>query len=401
LMTTVPGYVPGFLQPIENRILMTSTGIRAQVGVKILGDNVDALQKKAFEIERVVRSIPGAIGVAPSRVQAKPYLEIQVDRRAMARFGLSARDVLEVVEAGLGGVNVTTTIEGRERFPIQVRLERSERSDIERLREVLIKTPAGPTIPIGQVASITRVIGPSEIASENGRLRLFVQANVQDRDLGSFVNDIKQRVTRDVPLEPGMTLEFSGQYENLLHARETLKVIFPTVLLVIFLLLYVIYHSVKEAAHVLLAVPFALSGSVFLQYALGYPFSVAVWVGYISLFGIAIQTGVVMVVYLEETLAHMKTQRGEAFGHADLIQAVKDGARLRLRPKVMTVATTIASLLPIMWSDRAGAEVMKPLATPVIGGTISSLLHILIVTPVLFAWLRERELRKTSAPVRS
>jgi Cu(I)/Ag(I) efflux system membrane protein CusA/SilA len=401
LMTTLPGYVPGFLQPIENRILMTSTGIRAQVGVKVLGDNLDALQRKAFEIERVVRSVPGAIGVAPSRVQAKPYLEIQVDRRAMARFGLTARDVLEVVEAGLGGVNVTTTIEGRERFPIQVRLDRSERSDLERLRDVLISTPAGPTIPLGQVATLQRVIGPSEIASENGRLRLFVQANVQDRDLGGFVDDIKERVRREVTLEPGMTLEFSGQYENLLHARDTLKVIFPTVLLVIFLLLFVIYHSAKEAAHVLLAVPFALSGSVFLQYALGYPFSVAVWVGYISLFGIAIQTGVVMVVYLEETLAHAKSQRGAAFGKADLIQAVKDGARLRLRPKVMTVATTIASLLPIMWSDRAGAEVMKPLATPVIGGTLSSMLHILIVTPVLFAWLRERELKKASSASRA
>ncbi|MGE4180422.1 MAG: efflux RND transporter permease subunit [Limisphaerales bacterium] len=394
LMNTLPGYVPGFLQPIENRILMTSTGIRAQVGVKILGDNLDALQQKAFEIERVVRSVPGAVGVAPSRVQAKPYIEIQIDRRAMARFGLNARDVLQVVEAGLGGVNVATTIEGRERFPIQVRLERSERSDIERLPEVLVATPAGPTVPLGQIASVHRVIGPSEIASENGRLRLFVQANVQDRDLGGFVEEIRARVTREVPLEPGMTLEFSGQYENLLHARETLKVILPTVLAVIFLVLYLTYRSVKEAAHVFLAVPFALSGSVFLQYALDYPFSVAVWVGYISLFGIAIQTGIVMVVYLEETLAHRKAERGDAFSQADLIQAVKDGARLRLRPKVMTVATTIASLLPIMWSDRAGAEIMKPLAAPVIGGTVSSLLHILIVTPVIFSWLRERDLRK-------
>ncbi len=397
-MTAVPGYVPGFLQPIENRILMISTGIRAQVGVKILGDNLDALQRKAFEIERVVREVPGATGVAPSRVQAKPYLEIVIDRRAIARYGLSARDVFEAVETGLGGANVTTTIEGRERFPIQVRLERHEREDPERLREVLVSTPSGHMIPLGQLATFQRVIGPSEIASENGRLRLFVQANVQDRDLGGFVADIKERVAREVTLEPGMTLEYSGQYENLLHARETLKVIFPVVLLVIFLLLYMIYHSVKEAAHVLLAVPFALSGSVFLQYYLGYPFSVAVWVGYISLFGIAIQTGVVMVVYLEEFLARKKAERGGAFCREDLIQAIKDGARLRLRPKVMTVATTIASLLPIMWSDRTGAEVMKPLAAPVIGGTISSMLHILIVTPVLFAWLRERELKAATPP---
>lgn len=391
-MTAVPGYVPGFLQPIENRILMISTGIRAQVGVKVLGDNLDALQRKAFEIERIVRSIPGAVGVAPSRVQAKPYLEIEVNRTAMARFGLSARDVLEVVETGLGGMNVTSTIEGRERFPIQVRLERHERDDPDRLRDVLVATPAGQRIPLGQLADIRRVIGPSEIASENGRLRLFVQANVQDRDLGGFVNEVRERLGRELTLEPGMTLEYSGQYEHLLHARQTLRVIFPTVLLVIFLLLYLTYHSVKEAAHVILAVPFALSGSVFLQYLLGYNFSVAVWVGYISLFGIAIQTGVVMVVYLEEMLAKKRKERGSAFSREDLVQAIKDGARLRLRPKVMTVATTIASLLPIMWSDRAGSEVMKPLAAPVIGGTISSLLHILIVTPVIFAWLREREI---------
>ncbi|MCC6232601.1 MAG: efflux RND transporter permease subunit [Verrucomicrobiales bacterium] len=397
-MSHLPGYVPGFLQPIENRILMISTGIRAQVGVKLLGDDLDALQRKVFELERIVREVPGAVGVAPSRVQAKPYLEIAVDRAAMARYGLSAKAVLETVEVGMGGMNATTLIEGRERFPVQVRLEREERDDLERLRDVLVTSPSGRVIPLGQVATIQRVIGPSEIASENGRLRLFVQANVQDRDLGSFVNEIRDRVARDLKLEPGMTVEFSGQYENLLHARETLKVIFPTVLLVIFLLLYVVYGSAKEAAHVILAVPFALSGSVFLQAALGYPFSVAVWVGYISLFGIAIQTGVVMVVYLEEALERKRAERGAAFSSADLLQAIQDGARLRLRPKVMTVATTIASLLPIMWSDRTGAEVMKPLATPVIGGSISSLIHILIVTPVIFAWLRERELRHAATP---
>jgi Cu(I)/Ag(I) efflux system membrane protein CusA/SilA len=191
-----------------------------------------------------------------------------------------------------------------------------------------------------------------------------------------------------------MTIEWSGQYENQLRAQRTLQVIVPTVMGIIFLLLYVVYHSAKEAAHVILAVPFALTGGVFLQYILGYNFSVAVWVGYIALFGTAIQTGVVMVVYLEEMLHKRRLERGSAFNRADLIQAIKDGARLRLRPKVMTVATIVASLLPIMWSTRTGAEVMKPLATPVIGGMLSSLVHILIVTPVIFAWLREGELRK-------
>ena len=395
-LTRVPGYVPGFLQPIENRLLMLSTGIRAQVGVKILGDNLDALQQKAFEIEKLVSQIPGAIGVAPSRVQGKPYLEIEVDRIAMARFGLRPLDVLDVVEAGLGGKNVTTTIEGRERYPIQVRLEGRERDDIERIGDVLVATPSGKFVPLGQVAKIRRTTGPSEIASENGRLRVFVQTNVQDRDLGSFVNEIRERINREIVphLPKGMTIEYSGQYENQIRAAKTLQVIVPSVLFIIFLLLYIVYHDAKEAAHVILAVPFALTGGVFLQYLLGYNFSVAVWVGYIALFGTAIQTGVVMVVYLDEMLKKKQAERGAEFNHDDLIQAIKDGARLRLRPKVMTVATIVASLLPIMWSTRTGAEVMKPLATPVIGGMVSSLIHILIVTPVIFAWLREREFNR-------
>jgi len=394
-LTQVPGYVPSFLQPIENRILMLSTGIRAQVGIKILGEDLDLLQQKAYEVERVVRQIPGAVGVAPSRVQGKPYVEVYVDRVAMARYGLRAQDVLDVVETGMGGRNLTTTIEGRQRFPIQVRLERNERDDIERLGEILVGTPSGKFIPLGQLAKIQRATGPSEIASENGRLRVFVQANVEGRDLGGFVREARERIAREIKLPPGTTIEWSGQYENQIRAQRTLLVIVPTVLAVIFLLLYVVYRSAKEAAHVILAVPFALSGGVFLQYLLGYNFSVAVWVGYIALFGTAIQTGVVMVVYLEEMLKKKREERGAAFNREDLIQAIKDGARLRLRPKVMTVATIVASLLPIMWSTRTGAEVMKPLATPVIGGMVSSLIHILIVTPVIFAWLRERELRRS------
>ena len=305
-LTQVPGYVPGFLQPIENRILMLSTGIRAQVGIKILGENLDALQAKAFEVERIVRSIPGAVGVAPSRVQGKPYLEIAVNREAMARYGLRAAQLLDVVEAGLGGRNVGTTIEGRQRFPIQVRLERDERDDIERLGDILVATPAGQHIPLGQLTDIRRSLGASEIASENGRLRVFVQANVQGRDLGGFVEEVRRRIDQEVALPGGMTIEWSGQYEHQLSARRTLQIIVPAVLGIIFILLYMVYGSAKEAAHVILAVPFALTGGVFLQYLLGYPFSVAVWVGYIALFGTAIQTGVVMVVYLEEAVERMK-----------------------------------------------------------------------------------------------
>jgi copper/silver efflux system protein len=392
-LSQMPGYVPGFLQPIENRILMISTGIRAQVGIKILGDNLDALQQKAFEVERVVRTIPGAVGVAASRMQGKPYLDIEVDRVAMVRYGLRAEDVLDMVEGGIGGDNVSTAISGRERIPIQVRLQSSERNDIDRLGDVLVPTPSGKYVPLGEVANIHREIGPSEIASENSRLRVFVQANVEGRDLGGFVKETQARIAKEISLPPGMTIEWSGQYENQIRAQHTLRLIVPAALFVIFLLLYIVYHSAKEAAHVILAVPFALTGGVFLQWLLGFNFSVAVWVGYIALFGTAIQTGVVMVVYLDEAVKKKMAERGANFTREDLIRAVKDGARLRLRPKVMTVATIVAGLLPIFWSHRAGAEVMKPLATPVIGGMLSSLAHILIVTPVIFAWLREREMK--------
>jgi Cu(I)/Ag(I) efflux system membrane protein CusA/SilA len=393
-MRLVPGAVPGFLQPIENRVLMISTGIRAQLGVKIFGEHLDALQKIAFDVERIIKEVPGATGVAPSRVQGKPFLEVEVNREAMARFGLQAQDVLEAVEIGLGGTNVTTTIEGRARYPIQVRFERRVREDLTRLKDVLVSSQSGKVIPLGQVATIRRVEGPNEIASENGRLRVFVQTNVQGRDLGSFVEEVKERVAREIvpQLPKGTTVEYSGEFENQIRAAKTLRVIVPTVLLIIFMLLYLVYGNAKEAAHVILAVPFALSGGVFLQYLLGYNFSVAVWVGYIALFGTAIQTGVVMVVYLEEAVARKRLERGAAFAHADFLAAVKEGARTRLRPKIMTVATIVASLLPIMWSSRAGAEVMKPLATPVIGGMLSSLLHVLIVTPVLFAWIHSREI---------
>lgn len=416
-LTQVPGYVPGFLQPIENRILMLSTGIRAQLGVKIFGDNLDALQRKAFEVAAVVEKIPGASGVAPSRVQGKPYLEITVDRAALARYGLSAEDVLTVAETGLGGKTATTVIQGRERWPVQVRLERADRDDLDRLGAIPVATPAGSYVPLGQVATIQRVVGPSEIASENGRLRTFVQANVTGRDLGSFVDEVRKRVASSVTLEPGMTIEYSGDYENQLLARQTLRFVLPAVLLIIFVILTMTFHSAAEAAHVILAVPFALTGGVLLQWWLGFNFSVAAWVGYIALFGTAIQTGVVMVVYLNEAVAHAVAAKKNAqpagssgtdetrtlpLSREELIAAIKAGARLRLRPKVMTVATAVAGLLPIFWSMRTGVEVMRPIAAPVVGGMLSSLIHILIVTPVIFFWIHQRSLqRETTAPAAS
>jgi len=421
-MKQVPGYVPAFLQPIENRILMLYTGIRAQVGVKIFGEDLHSIQEKAFEVERVIQKIPGASGVSPSRVQGKPYLNVSPDRVALARFGLSVRDVMDAVETAIGGKNVSVVIQGRERYPIQVRLERSEREDIEKLGRILV-SPGGAAaqpgggagggmssmpavgavpaagmsaqtssqyVPLGMVARITRELGANEIYSENGELRSYVQANVQDRDLGGFVQDVESGLRS---MEWGkLRWEMTGEYENQRRFTQTMQWVFPAVMLIIFLLLYMVYRSALEAAHVMLAVPFALSGGVFLQKLLGYHFNGAVWVGYIALFGTAVQTGVVMVVYLDEMVKKRQASLGASFDYFALMQAVKDGARLRLRPKVMTVATIVASLLPIMWSHRQGAEVMKPLATPVIGGMLSSLVHILVVTPVIFLWLRAREL---------
>ena len=392
-MSLIPGYVPGFLQPIENRILMLSTGIRAQVGIKILGADLETIQQVAYRIEDLVRKVPGATRVAASRTQGKPYVEILPDRLALARYGLNIRDLMDVVEIGLGGLNVSTTIEGRARYPIQLRLARDERDDIEKIGNILVPAKGGFSVPLGQVASIRRSSGASEISSEDGLLRVFVQSNVLGRDLGGFVREVQQRIAQAIELPPGVTLKWSGQYESQLSAQRTLMLIVPVVLLIIFMLLSVVFRSVMEAAHVILAVPFALTGGALLQYLLGYNFSVAVWIGYIALFGTAIQTGVVMVVYLEEALKKKMEELGNAFRLQDLKAAVIDGAMLRLRPKVMTVGTVVASLLPIMWSTRTGAEVMKPLATPVIGGMLSSLVHVLIVTPVIFYWLRRRTLK--------
>src|SRR5438477_633967 len=380
-------------QPIRNRIDMLSTGIRTQVGVKVFGSDLVTIEKKSAEIGRVLRDVPGAADLYAEKITGAPYIEIQVDRTAAARYGISVNDAQDVIETAIGGKDLTFTIEGRQRFPVRVRYARDFREDLEQLKNVLVSGPGGAQIPLGQIADIRIVVGPSMITSENGLLRGTVLMNVRGRDVGGFVEDAKRVVTQRVSMPPGYYIEWSGQYENQIRAKERLQVVIPIVLLIIFVLLYMTYHSAREALHVILAVPFALTGGVFLLKFLGYNFSVAVWVGFIALFGTAVQTGIVMVIYLEEAVRRKIAATGKLTIEA-LHEAVMDGALLRLRPKVMTVATVVAGLLPIMWSARTGAEVMKPLATPVLGGMVSSLLHVLIVTPVIFTAIRERELRK-------
>jgi Cu(I)/Ag(I) efflux system membrane protein CusA/SilA len=395
----LPGVTNIWTMPIINRIDMLTTGIRSEVGVKVFGTDLSVLEDIARRIADVVRQVPGASNVYPEQVTSGQYLNIHVDRAAAARYGVNVGDVQQVIETAVGETVLTTTIEGRARFPVRVRYAPQFRNDPNALGDVLVASREGSQIPLKQVARIEHARGPAMVSSENGLLLATVLLNVQGRDVGGFVEEARQAVAREVALPPGYYVDWSGRWENQERARQRLLVVIPIVLLVIFVLLYFTYHSALEAAHVLLAVPFALTGGVYLLWLLGYNFSVAVWVGFIALFGTAVQTGVVMVIYLEEAVERKRTELAGHLTRAALKDAVIEGALLRLRPKVMTVSTVVAGLLPIMWSTRVGAEVMKPLATPVLGGMISSLLHVLVVTPVIFFWIRERRLGLEDQPL--
>ena len=387
----LPGVTNIWTQPIINRIDMLTTGIRSQVGIKIFGNDLKTLEHLSRSIAEVVKTVPGAADVYPEQISGAPYIDIKINRTAAARYGIESGTIQDTIEKGIGETNLTVTIEGRRRFPVRVRYAPQFRSSPEALAQIPITSPTGAPIPLSQVADIQTVEGPSMISSENGLLRGTVLLNVRGRDVGSLVEEAKGAIAREVQLPTGYYVAWSGQYENQQRARQRLMVVVPIVLIIIFGLLYIIYHSALEAAHVLLAVPFALTGGIYLLWALGYNFSVAVWVGFIALFGTAVQTGVVMVIYLEEAVERKKQEVGTLTRNT-LMDAVMEGALLRLRPKVMTVSTVVAGLLPIMWSTSAGSEVMKPLATPVLGGMVSSLVHVLIVTPVIFYSLRARAL---------
>jgi Cu(I)/Ag(I) efflux system membrane protein CusA/SilA len=387
----IPGVTNIWTQPIINRIDMLTTGIRSQVGIKIFGNDLKTLEDLSRKIAEVVRSVPGAKDVYPEQISGAPYIDIHINRTAAARYGIDTRTIEDVIEKGIGETNLSVTIEGRRRFPMRVRYAPQFRDSQQAIAQIPITSPAGAPIPLAQLADIRSVEGPTMISSENGLLRGTVLFNVRGRDVGSFVEEAQHVLGSQVQLPAGYYIAWSGQYENQLRARNRLLVVIPIVLVIIFGLLYLTYHSVVEAAHVLLAVPFALTGGIYLLWLLNYNFSVAVWVGFIALFGTAVQTGVVMVIYLKEAVER-RLERDGGMTRETLMAAVTEGALLRLRPKVMTVSTVVAGLLPIMWSTSAGAEVMKPLATPVLGGMVSSLLHVLIVTPVIFFWLHERRL---------
>ncbi len=388
-----PGFPNVWTQPIRNRLDMLLTGIKTPVGIKILGADLNEIQRLGEQIERVLQPIPGTRSVYAERVAQGYFTDIRIDRDAIARHGLTVMDVEDVIESAIGGQNITRTIEGRERYPVNVRYERGFRQDLPDLGRILVKTPRGAQIPLTALAEIALAPGPAMIRDENAQLAGYVYVDTSTRDIGGWVDAAKRAVAEKVQMPPGYTLQWTGQYEFQVRARERLKVLIPLVFFIIFILLYMTFHSASEAAIVMLSVVYAMTGGVVLQWLLGYNFSVAVWVGYIALYGVAVQTGVVMVVYLHEAL-DQRLRSGGAMTEADVREATVAGSVLRLRPKLMTVSVVMAALIPIMWSTGVGSDVMKPIAAPIIGGMVTSTIHVLIITPVIFFVMKRRALRR-------
>jgi copper/silver efflux system protein len=453
----IPGVRNGWTQPIINRINMLATGVRTDIGLKIFGDNLDTLEHYAIRAEELLKTVDGAADVVAERVQNGYYLDIEIKREAAGRYGVNISDVQDIIETAIGGQNLGIVLEGRMRFPIRLRYEREIRNNIESLENLII--PVGSSsggsmsagsssmssttyssmgsgssggnmgmsgsgrsenpkyevdknsssllsadsdrklyLPLSYLADIKVLTGPPMISSEEGALRSIVFMNTRGRDMGSVMTDAKEVISQNLNLPQGYTYSWSGQYESKMRAQRTITIIMPVVFLIIFVLLYFTLKDYKEAGVVMLSVPFALIGGMYMIYILGYNFSVAVWVGFIALYGIAVETGVVMVVYLHEALDRKirdfrKGLRG-AITKEDIYEATIEGSVLRLRPKLMTVFTSMIGLVPIMWATGTGSDVMKPLTAPMIGGLLTSAIHVLVVTPILFAIMKERALAK-------
>ncbi len=382
----------GWTQPIINRINMLSTGVRTDLGVKIFGNDLNVLKELALQAEAILKPVNGSADVVAERVTGGNYLDINIDRQAAARYGVSVNDIQDVIETALGGEMLSTAVEGRNRFPIRLRYLRDYRDNIPAIGRILVGGMEGTQIPLSLVTTMKITTGAPEINSEGGLLRSLVYLNVRGRDMGGFVTEAKQVLEQKLKLPSGYYVTWSGQWENQIRAKERLQVLIPLGMVIIFILLYFTFQSLLEASMVMLSVPFALVGGVYLVSALQYNLSVAVWVGFIALYGIAVETGVVMVIYLHEAL-DKKLLNGPC-SEQDIYDAAFEGAVLRLRPKLMTVAVALLGLIPIMWSSGTGADVMKPIAAPMIGGMVSSAIHVLIMTPVIFVMMKKRDLKR-------
>ena len=394
-----PGISNAWTMPIKARIDMLSTGIRTPIGIKVFGKDLGEMERLAKEIETIVKRVPGTTSAFAERLTGGSYLNIEPDREALARYGLSVGDLLDIIGTALGGETVTTTVEGRERFGVTVRYPRELRASPEQIeREVLVPVMGGAMVPLGQVAKVRLTRGAPGIRTENALLSAYIYVDIRDRDIGSYVADARKAVAQQVKFPPGYYIAWSGQFEAMERASERMKIVVPVTLLAIFLLLYLNFRRMTETLIVMLSVPFALVGGVWLMWGLGYNLSIAVAVGFIALAGVAAETGVVMLIYLDHAWEHARERcraEGRLAAPSDLYAAVMEGAVERVRPKMMTVVAIMAGLLPIMWGTGTGSEVMSRIAAPMVGGMISSTVLTLGVIPALYALVKQWQLGRT------
>jgi Cu(I)/Ag(I) efflux system membrane protein CusA/SilA len=393
---SLPGVSNAFVPPIKTRIDMLTTGIRTPVGIKVMGSSLTALNGIGREIEAAMRAVPGTVSVYSERVTGARYVDVRVDRLRAARYGLNVADIEELIAGAVGGMNITETVEGRERYPVNLRYPQALRDSVERLRALLLVTASGLPVALGDVADVAIVDGPDMIRSENARLSVWVYIDIRDRDLGGYVADARAAIAQQVKLPPGYTLAFTGQFEYLARATERLQLVVPLTLVIILLLLWLNFRNAMEVLIVVATLPLALTGGFFLLWALGYHLSVAVAVGFIALGGVAVEIGVVMLAYLDHALKAHQAARGSRFNAADLRAAIMEGALLRIRPVTMTKVAIIAALLPILWISGSGAEAMRRIAAPMVGGMVSVAILTLAVIPAAYLLWQEQRLKSNS-----
>jgi Cu(I)/Ag(I) efflux system membrane protein CusA/SilA len=395
----IPGTTNAWTMPIKARIDMLSTGVRTPVGIKVYGPDLDKIEKIGIQIEQIVKPLRGVRSVYAERVSGGYFVDFTLKRLELARYGLSIQDAQEIIMSAIGGETITTTIEGTERYSVNVRYARDFRDDIEKLQRVLVPTMSGAQIPLAQLADINVTLGPSMIRDENGMLAGYVYVDTADSDIGGFVARAKNAIQQKLQLPAGYSLQWSGQFENMIRVKERLKVIVPLTLLIIFILLYMNTKSAVKTCLVLLAVPFSLVGAIWLLYFLNYNISIAVWVGMIALMGLDAETGVFMLLFLDLSYNDM-VAKGKMKTFADLKEAIIHGAVKRIRPKMMTVMAMFMGLIPIMWSMGTGADVMKRIAAPMIGGLVTSfILELLVYPPIYAIWKWRYEMKHGSTDV--
>jgi len=383
-----PGLTNAWTMPIKTRIDMLSTGIKTPVGIKLMGDDLQVLSNLGARVEAVIREVPGTLSAYSERVTGGNFLDYRIKREEAARYGLTVGDIQDIIMTAVGGMNVTQTVEGLERYPVNMRYGSELRDTPEKLRRILVPTPTGTQVPITQVADIRIVKGPPSIKSENARKNAWIYVDIRGIDVGTYVKMAQQAVREKIKLPPGYSMVWSGQYEYMVRAQKRLMIVVPMTLVIIFLLLYFNFKNITESLIVMLSVPFSLTGGLWFMYLLGYDMSVAVGVGFIALAGVAAETGVVMLIYLDLSYKKFKAKYGEKFNREHLYEAIEEGAALRVRPKMMTVIAIMAGLMPIMWSHGTGSQVMKRIAAPMVGGMVSATILTLIVVPAIYGLWR-------------